>query len=133
MRSHTHHHACTHAAPISPPRTCTPLASQRLAGVLPKPSTPNPSVDTSSVITPPPSPFAPRIRPPRPLADDDLPATSHSYSYFNKQAQREAVPSLPAEVLSDFEALHEFELSGQDHTAASQCALIGMEPPSYLP
>jgi len=31
---------------------------------------------------------------------------------------------MPPEVLADFELLREFEMSGQDHTAEAQCALI---------
>ena len=54
----------------------------------------------------------------------ELPVARHAYSYLSKQAQREAIASLPAEVLADFELLHEFELSGHDHTAEAQCALI---------
>ena len=53
-------------------------------------------------------------------SESDLPATRHAYSYLNKQAQRESVHSLPAEVLADFELLHEFELSGQVSHSASR-------------
>jgi len=53
-----------------------------------------------------------------------LPVQRHAYSYLSKQAQREAFASLPQEVLCDFERLHEFELSGRDHTVEAQCALI---------
>ena len=54
----------------------------------------------------------------------EIGASRHSYSYLNKQAQRESISSLPADVIADFELLHEFELSGADHTAEAQCALI---------
>jgi len=93
----------------------------RLAGTLSKPAPPLTPIDPSAVDVAQPSPFSPREATP---PEADLPATRHAYSYLNKQAQRDAVVSLPAEVLVDFELLHEFELSGQDHTAEAQCALI---------
>ena len=57
---------------------------------------------------------------------EELPvgASGATYSYLSKHAQRAAVGSLPEEVLCDFELLHEFEMSGQDHTTEAQCALI---------
>jgi len=94
----------------------------RLSGTLPKPE-PRAAGPVASrgveVVTP--SPFSARAPSP---ADADLPQARHAYSYLNKQAQRAAISSLPAEVLTDFELLHEFELSGQDHTVEAQCALI---------
>jgi hypothetical protein len=107
----------------------------RIAGTLPKPPPPpatDESFTVSSVDVPAPSPFSARA----PNAsgggggnrasseEGSLTAVSHSYSYLNKQAQRESVRSLPPEVLRDFELLHVFEMSGQDHAAEAQCALI---------
>ena len=83
-----------------------------------KPLPPSTDVDLSAVEVAPPSPFSPRADSSH--AESDLPNTRHAYSYLNKQAQRESVRSLPPEGLTDFELLHEFELSGQDHTAEAQ-------------
>ena len=97
----------------------------RINGTLPKPPAPKRDghYDPSAVEVSSHSPFSPRE--PKASGDEaDLPVTRHAYSYLNKQAQRDAISSLPAEVLSDFELLHEFELSGFDHTAEAQCALI---------
>lgn len=94
----------------------------RLAGTLPKPTSPQQTEDPSAVEIAPPSPFeSHKVTPPM---EADLPVSRHAYSYLNKQAQRESVASLPADVLRDFELLHQFEMSGQDHTAEAQCALI---------
>ena len=78
--------------------------------------------DPSAVDIAAPSPFSPREV--SPLEESDLPATRHAYSYLSKQAQRDAISTMPPEVLADFELLREFEMSGQDHTAEAQCALI---------
>ena len=56
--------------------------------------------------------------------EQSLPASRHAYSYLGRQAQREAISTLPKEVLYDFELLRQFELSGQSHTSEAQCALI---------
>ena len=57
----------------------------------------------------------------------------HSYSYLNKGEQQQHFRTLPPEVLADFEALHEFQLSGQDHRAEAQCALIQKLFPKLSP
>ena len=107
------------------------FCQQRLAGTLPKPPPPSAATDAhAGTASPPPSPFAPRA--PRTF-EEDLPTTQHAYSYLNKQAQRESVSTLPPEVLADFERLHEFELSGRDHTAEAQCALIQQLFPRLSP
>ena len=101
----------------------------RIAGTMEKPR-PVPIDDAPPAVEiAAPHPFSPRGAPsilptPREREEAELPAARHSYSYGNKQAQRESIFSLPAEVLADFELLHEFELSGVDHTAEAQCALI---------
>jgi len=94
----------------------------RLSGTLEKPAPPPEreapaAVDFSNV-----KPFD--FPPPMDRDSAGPGAHRHAYSYLSKQAQREAIASLPAEVLADFERLHEFELSGQDHTTEAQCALI---------
>jgi hypothetical protein len=94
----------------------------RQEGTMDKPAPIDHGFDPSAVDIAAPSPFSPREV--SPLEESDLPATRHAYSYLSKQAQRDAISTMPPEVLADFELLREFEMSGQDHTAEAQCALI---------
>ena len=107
--------------PLSPSLA---FCQARLSGTLAKPP-PSPAVlPPPALDSPPPSPFSPREMPSPGSSTPEIGASRHSYSYLNKQAQRESISSLPADVIADFELLHEFELSGADHTAEAQCALI---------
>lgn len=96
----------------------------RISGSMERPLAPPPrrapaAVDFSSV-----QPFAEEASPSTASAFHRKLPEKHSYSYLSRQAQREAIDSLPPEVVYDFELLHAFELSGQDHSTEAQCALI---------
>jgi hypothetical protein len=78
----------------------------RQEGSMDKPAPIDHGFDPSAVDIAAPSPFSPREV--SPLEESDLPATRHAYSYLSKQAQRDAISTMPPEVLADFELLREF-------------------------